>query len=147
MAKNLIPEIAKMLGVEIGEEFKLKFAVPGKRALRANEEEIFCFKEDGIYVVENKEYYGRNDGFLGGVLYGDFEIVKLPWKPRREELFFTFGTSLDDGNRKLRVIADRWVGLISNEARYKAGWVFRTRKEAEAALPEVAKELGVEYEL
>ena len=40
------------------------------------------------------------------------------------------------------------VGLCPNEyALLDKGWVYRTCKEAQAALPKVAAEMGVEYEL
>lgn len=57
MAKNLIPEICKMLGVELGEEFKLKCVDNGQDI-----EGKFCFKENELYFVnEVGESYIRND--------------------------------------------------------------------------------------
>lgn len=41
MSKNLIPEIAKMLGVELGEEFKIKGAADWM---------LFHFEERGLRV-------------------------------------------------------------------------------------------------
>lgn len=35
--------------------------------------------------------------------------------------------------------------ILMNQYRDENGWVYRTRAEAEAALPAVAKELGMEY--
>ena len=40
------------------------------------------------------------------------------------------------------------AGVTLNEyALLDKGWVYRSKEEAEAALPAVAKEMGVEYEL
>lgn len=40
------------------------------------------------------------------------------------------------------------VGRFPNEyALLDKGWVYRTKEEAEAALPKVATEIGVKYEL
>ena len=41
MAKNLIPEIAKLLGVEVGEEFKVK----------GDDEQTYRFDADGLKVI------------------------------------------------------------------------------------------------
>lgn len=48
---------------------------------------------------------------------------------------------------KCAVISYVWKGKVFDNAMFKAGFCFRTRAEAEAALPAVAAELGVEYEL
>lgn len=40
-----------------------------------------------------------------------------------------------------------WFGSPINYALLDKGWIFRTVKEAQAALPEAAKEMGVDYEL
>lgn len=48
----------------------------------------------------------------------------------------------------LEVISFVWVGsVVSHQALVKAGWVFKTKKEAKAALPTIAKEMGVKYKL
>lgn len=134
MAKNLIPEIAQMLGVELGEEFKLR-CIEGK----------FYFKENELYFVnEVGESYIRND-FLPSVLRGELEIIKLPWKPNLNERYWTFMSSLE--GRKLYVLNYMWDNSVIDVALHKVGWVYRTQEEAKSALPKVAKELGVEYEL
>lgn len=40
-----------------------------------------------------------------------------------------------------------WGGFPQEYALLDKGWVYRSEKEAQAALPSVAKELGVEYKL
>lgn len=138
MAKNLIPEIARMLGVEIGEEFKIK----------GLEGAIYKFVVGGLLVsddVAEKVYTTANMPLIG-LVRGDFEIVKLPWKPKEGQTVYSFyarGIS-----SVLEVISFVWVGsVVSHQALVKAGWVFKTKKEAKAALPTVAKEMGVKYEL
>lgn len=131
MAKNLIPEIAKMLGVELGEEFKF-----------GNNNVKFWFDLDGLHSEE----FETADLTFYRLARGDAEIVKLPWKPKEGQTVYSFyarGIS-----RSLEVISFVWVGsVVSHQALVKAGWVFPTREEAEAALPAVAKEMGVDYEL
>lgn len=138
MAKNLIPEIARMLGVEIGEEFKVKGAADWM---------LFHFEEHGLRVRNVDEKVELSDGvdsaLFERLLGGYLEIIKLPWKPKMYEEYWTFGK-----------LGKQWIvgTLIWKELPYEIlllgkGWVYRTRAEAEAALPKVAAEIGVQYVL
>lgn len=126
MAKNLIPEIAKMLGVELGEEFKIK-----------GYDRTYWFDLDGLHSGE----YAADDEDLHDLLCGVTEIIKLPWKPKEGEKYWSFLPGA------WMVTWYTWDDSPIDFAFYKVGWVFRTKEEAEAALPAVAKELGVEYKL
>lgn len=131
MTKNLMPEIAKMLGVELGEEFKIKGYDP-----------TCWFDLDGLHsdgwVAEDEE-----DAMLHNLLCGEAEIIKLPWKPKKGDVYFTFGLFGD----KWVVRSLWWGGFPEEYALLSKGWMYRTEKEVQAALPTVAKELGVEYKL
>lgn len=133
MAKNLIPEIARMLGVELGEEFKVE-----------GDNRTYWFDLDGLhsgeYVVEDED-----DAMLHDLLCGEVEIIKLPWKPKQDETFYTFGIHATEN--KWVVVSAKWWDNVKNLALYKIGWIYRSQAEAEAALPAVAAEIGVEYEL
>lgn len=135
MAKNLIPDIAKMLGVELGEEFKID--------IRSND--IFQITESGIWMKKdvNKDEWVEMPFEFMMLCNGDAEIIKLPWKPKKGDTFYTFAS-----------IPNKWVVCIAwwdqtpnHYALLDKGWVFHTEQEAQAALPAVAKELGVEYKL
>ena len=134
MAKNLIPEIAQMLGVEIGEEFKVLHKVGF---------EIICnFTQEGLFV--DKGCSGRyNKELLADIICGKVEIVKLPWKPNKGETYYTFDRMGD----KWCTNSYWWGGFPDEYALLDKGWIYRTEKEAEAALPKVAKEMSVEYEI
>ena len=131
MSKNLMPEIAKMLGVELGEEFKIKGYDP-----------TCWFDLDGLHfdgwVAEDEE-----DAMLHNLLCGEAEIIKLPWKPKKGDVYFTFGLLGD----KWVVRSLWWGGFPEEYALLSKGWMYRTEKEVQAALPKVAAELGVEYKL
>ena len=133
MAKNLIPEICKMLGVELGEEFKIE-----------GDNRTYWFDLDGLhsgeYVAEDED-----DAMLHDLLCGEVEIVKLPWKPKKDETFYTFGIHATE--TKWVVVSVKWWDNVKNLALYKIGWIYRSQAEAEAALPKVAAEMGVRYEL
>lgn len=138
MAKNLIPEIAKLLGLEVGEEFKVK----------GDDELTYTLTDDGLKItfaggIEISQV-STNSAFVALVM-GKDEIVKLPWKPKKGEKYWGFWySSVDDA---WLVLLYTWANNPADFALYKAGWVYRTRAEAEAALPAVAKEIGVEYKL
>lgn len=81
------------------------------------------------------------------LLNGTDEIVKLPWKPKAGEQYYSFGSRYI-GDPSIWIIVDAiWNGVAYDVAMFDKGWVYRTRAEAEAALPKVASEIGVEYEL
>lgn len=138
MSKNLIPQIAAMLGVELGEEFKIK-----------GEDELmtYRFNSDGLQVTygDGIEIPISTNLALVALVKGEEEIIKLSWKPKLNERYWTFMSSLEGG--KLYVLNYMWDNSVIDVALHKVGWVFRTCEEAQAALPAVAKELGVEYEL
>lgn len=135
MAKNLIPEIAKMLGVELNEEFKIK----------GREGAIYKFIVDGLLVSDDdaEKVYTTAHMPLVGLVRGDIEIVKLPWKPKKGETIYSF--TLMYGNWV--VYSYVWLNSPCDYALLGKGWVYRTEAEAEAALPKVATEIGVKYEL
>lgn len=132
MSKNLIPEIAKMLGVELGEAFKVK----------GEDELTYRFDSDGLKLTHNSGIelakISANVAFVD-LVNGKDEIVKLPWNPKECEDYYTFG--------KWSVLKSHWSNHPFDLALLDKGWIFRTYDEAETALPAVAKEMGVEYEL
>ena len=139
MAKNLIPEIARMLGVEIGEEFKIK----------GYEEWFYKFDNDrGVMFKHNDDVkmpvapVSVCVAFLA-LLRGKCEIIKLPWKPKNGAYYYTFSIS----SGKWIVRPSWWIDSPNEYALLDKGWVYRTQAEAEAALPKVAKEMGVEYKI
>lgn len=127
MSKNLIPKIAKMLGVELGEEFKIKGDVG-----------TYEFGLEGLWGD-----YGTSAEALEAILCGSAEIVKLPWKPKMYEEYWTFGKL----GKQWTVGTRSWKELPYEILLLSKGWVYRTRAEAEAALPAAAEEFDVKYRL
>lgn len=130
MANNLIPEICKMLGVELGEEFKV-----GNNSIK------YWFDLDGLHSEECV----TADYTLYHLVCGNCEIIKLPWKPKNGDVYYTFVRTGIDCTCTL--ISYKWDGCVIDIALLKAGWIYRTREEAQKALPKVAAEMGAEYEL
>lgn len=141
MSKNLIPEICKMLGVEIGEEFKIK----------GYEEWFYKFDNDRVLMFKHNDDVKMPVApvsvyvaFLA-LLRGECEIIKLPWKPKQGDVFWSFYRSISSD--KWLVISITWTNAVTDIARFKVGWCYRTEAEAKSALPVVATKLGVDYEI
>lgn len=138
MAKSLIPEIAKMLSVELGEEFKIK----GFNGV------TYRFANDGLRLTRDngsKKFDTTANMALIDLLSGIAEIIKLPWKPRKDDDYYTF--SFGGLSEEWVVVKQQWDAHPYERALFDKGWVYRSKEEAEAALPKVAAEMGVEYEL
>lgn len=138
MSKNLIPEIAQMLGVEVGEEFKIKGADTDYN------EYTYFFADSGLKVKFDKHpdvIPSTAFAAVPDLLNGNAVVIKLPWKPKECEDYYTFGKSFG----KWSVLKSHWSNHPFDLALLDKGWIFRTYDEAETALPAVAKEMGVEY--
>lgn len=156
MAKNLIPEIAKMLGVELGEEFKIEDPTGTLDSIALNS--VYAFAEhdsrEGAVLTlstgESRPLYMPPRPLepialkvLELLCRGKCEVVKLPWKPKKGDTYFSFELLGDTWI----VASSIWGGFPNEYALLDKGWVFRTCAEAGAALPAVAEKVGVEYEL
>lgn len=133
MSKNLIPEIAKLLGVELGEEFQIK----------GDDELTYIFTDDGLKVTfAGGIEISINSAFVALVM-GKDEIVKLPWKPKAGAEYYSFSCA----RKEWFVRKQQWTNHPLDLALLDKGWVYRSKEKAEAALPKVAEEMGVEYKL
>lgn len=134
---NLIPQIAEMLSVEINEEFKVD--IYGDRIFKITESGVWEKKSgDDGYIWEEQLVVMRE------LLIGDIQMVKLPWKPKIYDIYWTFKAAHID---VWCITEARWMNNPNDVAAFKNGWVYRTQEEAKSALPKVAAELGVEYKL
>lgn len=126
MSKNLIPEIAKLLGVEIGEEFKID-KVSGR----------YRFYENNLEILSetDNDWHAKYNYYLLLLISGKFKIVKLPWKPKYTEEYWTFV------REKFLVTQSAWENTAIDFARLKCGMVFRTEAEAIKERPRIYKEL------
>lgn len=138
MSKNLIPQIAEMLGVALGEEFKVK----------GDDYELsYIFTDDGLKItyaggIEISQV-STNSAFVA-LVNGTDEIVKPQWKPKIYDIYWTFKAAHID----VWCVTDtHWMNNPKDVAAFKNGWVFRSKEGAETALPKVAAEFDVKYKL
>lgn len=112
---NYMSKIAEMLGVELGEEFKIKFesgVVP---------DDLYMLTDNAIYTPHVTV---SSENLLWRLLTGRCEIVKLPWKPKGGESYWYY-SELDILEKSV------WDGALFDLALYKLGKLYRTKAEAE----------------
>lgn len=141
MAKNLIPEVCKLLGVEVDESFKIK---------NDGYDDIYRIGEAGnIYYIDKVTgaWCITFNFKIVDLINGKKEIVKLPWKPKDGKRYWSFGINALTSPTTWSVNDNFWRNDPFDVALFEKGWVYRTCEEAKTALPKVAAEMGVEYEV
>ena len=116
MAKNLMPEVAKLLGVELEEKFIIENK---KRKMQA------VLYADRLHNSTGYCLGGPNSYLLQDVLCGLYEVKELPWEPQKGDIVFYLNTT-----RKLIGRYD-WRGDTWDLALKALGVVYRTQAEAE----------------
>lgn len=140
MSKNLLPEIAKMLDVEMYEKFKIE---------GMSSDLVFRIGVDGLemerfdYAEDDRIWVTLASCNFVDLLTGKAKIVKLPWRPKKGENYYTFGCV----SEKWEAIQQTWTNHPFDLALINKDWIYRTKAEAQAAMPAVAKEIGVDYKL
>ena len=117
---NYMQQVAKMLGVELGEKFKLKDKLGQEKS--PNE----CYIDnDSFYSVIGKTPC-LDPVSLERVLCGRYKIVKLPWKPKCWDGVWTVNTSGPPYEFTFNNSSNTHLAL------YKLNKLYHTREEAEA---------------
>ena len=119
MGKNLMPELAKLLGVEFGEKFIIENAEHNLQVVLV---------ADGLHVTKDDFLGSSNSKLLQNVFCCLFEVEKLPWEPKYEETYYR-------PNIIYKRVSDvLWRGSALDYALKELGMIYRTREEAEAHL-------------
>lgn len=114
--ENYMEQVAKMLGVEMGEKFKTLWT-DGRDPYN---ETVYCFKDDGLYDVYADTQAHR---ILTCLLTGSVVVKHNPWKPEFDGLFWTV---FQDGT----CAHVNWYDSLDNLNCYKIGNCYRTKEEA-----------------
>lgn len=122
MAKNIMPEVAALLGVEIGEEFIIE---------NKDRKETVVLAADGFHVIQPNDVLGPDHGkLLSKVLQGLYEVKKKPWVPKYKEYYYCPSIT------QRMVIEFLWIGDTHDYAMKAIDMVYRTKEQAEAHFAE-----------
>lgn len=130
MTKNYMADIAKMLGVELEEEFMIEDA-DGYLI----DTDFYSITKVGCFyrASDNSKNNGVDNGKLLGILQGQFKIRKLPWQPKAGDEYYYPACNFTD------VFSTNWKDSVVDFAYKEAGFIFKTYEECRAALPELRK--------
>lgn len=114
---NHMPEVAKLLDVEVGETFSINQMSP-LAIFRFTDKCLQISTGDGIWITANSDK-------LCKLLDGRLSICKLPWKPTKGQKYYVPNI----------FVQDLWAYYSWNddgydEELYKRGVVFKTTEEA-----------------
>lgn len=127
---NLIPKIAEMLGVEIGEEFEAN----GK-TVKFTEDGLIRYNKDGI----GREWWSNAECTLIGLINGTYEVKKPPFEPKDGEKYWTvYWKGIVD---MPCAVYETWRGDSCDFANKVSGNCFRTEAEAERHKYEIYEKL------
>ena len=115
---NRMAEVAKMFGLELEEHFHI--------TKKSYKNTVYKFTKDGVAFYDNKlRTWYESVGVLAGILTGEIEVVKLPWKPRDNEHYFIPEITTPEMFSYLE-----WTNDYVDNHMYKHGLICRTKEEA-----------------
>lgn len=119
---NYMKQVAEMLGVELGEEFRIRLfsetLLP--RLYKITKNGLMCNKED------DRNTWIKSDR-IDDLLTGAQEIIKLPWKPKNGDMYWwldVFGS----------VWGRCWSTTVYDLMCFFSGNCFKTEKQAKEAV-------------
>lgn len=122
MAKNYMADVAKLLGIELEEEFKL-----------TGHSGTFVLTNKGIMWLAPDKRRSSEVFALEDLLTGRNELVKLPWQPKKGDRYYYPSGDFTSVRNPI------WKNDVFDFALKEAGMIFRTEEECEAALPALRK--------
>ena len=129
MRKNYMAEVAKLLGVELGESFKITSDTQGDYP--GDYQNYYRFTENNCFEtsVDGVKWGTATVRVLRGILMGDARIVKLPWKPQEGEKYYVPRIAIRPEDRYYWY---HWQNSDADIKRYDMGLVCKTPEEAVA---------------
>lgn len=140
MAKNLMPEVAKLLGVELEEEFNIVESNIYVDCMLVR----YMLNTKGLfyYSEAQKSWQSAADFILLNLLTGKKTIKKLPWKPKANEDYFYVGWLYDGEHWRFCIETTYFDATETRDnLNVDTGNCFRTHEEAEAAQFDVFERL------
>jgi hypothetical protein len=115
-------QVAGMLGVDMGERFNITHKIDGHI-----QRDDYYFTEEGLMREGFRDSHRKS---LSDLLTGKIELIKKPWKPRRDEYYWHISSCGIIENDKYSEHTFDIVNII-------AGNCFKTLTEAEAHRDEI----------
>ena len=135
---NLEKDVAKLImdayGLQDGERFHIQYKN------NVVKECYYMFEDKTLKYqgVFSNTLYDASYKTFEDIIYGRAEIIKIPWKPKLGECYWTYCLCpSSDWGASFSVWGDNVLDLC----RYKCGIVFRTEEEALKNLESKKKEL------
>lgn len=123
---NLIPLIREALGLEVNEEFKIKFHT------NVFSNKKFRFTNKFLEEFYQNRWYESDKDVLYGLITEKINIVKLPFKPKEGEDYYFVDVSTGYVCRTTYGVGYRHdVVRIREALRVSSGNCYRTEEEAE----------------
>lgn len=137
---NKMKEVAELLGVELGEKFKIATNDGGLTG-------YYVLTESGLDIADNEkptmDYYSTIVGLLEDLLVGKMSVKKIPFKPIKGEEYWTIILS---GNSTF-VARKKWNNDFEDYLRYSVGGCFKTKEEiTDKVIENVINNIKGEYE-
>ncbi|MGL4687045.1 MAG: hypothetical protein ACRCVY_09870 [Commensalibacter sp.] len=120
--KNIMPEVAALLGVEIGEEFDIPQGIYNPHKIT----------EEGVFDSNGKIKEHR----MNRLLTGEWTIIKKPWKPKDGDC--AYYVDMKGGIHHTIFASD----YVFDHALIHSGNGFRTFEEAEANRETIMEKFG-----
>ena len=134
---NYWKQFAKMLGLELGQEFVLTDSY-GKR----KDGYTYQITKNGILYKSqiNDDWYGERSETIERLLEGYDKAVPKPWKPKEGERFWFHSKALN------QTISRMWYGQNYDLLLWKLGNCFKTEEEARIKGKEIMEQIQKEFE-
>lgn len=116
-------DVARMLGVELGEKFNVSSCG----------QTLYKLTEDGLSCLVCDKWVEQADFAFMALIKGKYKIIKLPWQPKNGDRYYF---PVDGFTITSCAI---WCDSTLEYALKEAGMIFKTKEECEAALPELHK--------
>lgn len=126
---NYMEQVAKMLGVEIGEKFQVTEKRGEKDFLISGD---FITFYDGIHHRSADGFHNSDTRILSDILTGEYTIKKIPFKPSLNEKYWAFQCT--QGEVELQYL--KWRDDHIDNTLYKIGDCYPTQEAAEQHIPQ-----------
>lgn len=120
-------EVAKLLGVELGESFKITSDTQGDYP--GDYQNYYRFTENNCFEtsVDGVKWETATVIVLRGILMGDTRIIKLPWKPQKGEKYYI---PCIGAQQEYMYSVNHWDNDDIDKKYYHMGIVCKTKEEA-----------------